>query len=120
MKFAFIIDPLARLIPGHDTSVALMEAAQELGHEVWATQANELSVIGGKTWGMLSRVALTPVKVVEGRWEAAETWYEVEHPTLQPLEAMDAVFMRTDHPVKIPYLYATYRLDGVDTAKALA
>ncbi|MEG3978201.1 glutathione synthase [Microcoleus sp. herbarium8] len=120
MKFAFIIDPLARLIPGHDTSVALMEAAQELGHEVWATQANELSVIGGKTWGMLSRVMLTPVKLVEGRWEAAQaSWYDVEEATLQPLEAMDAVFMRTDPPVNVPYLYATYLLDGIDPAKTL-
>ncbi len=119
MKFAFIIDPLARLIPGHDTSVALMEAAQELGHEVWATQANELSVIDGKTWATLNRVALTSVKIVEGRWEAAQVWYEVEQPTFGPLEAMDAVFMRTDPPVNIPYLYATYLLDGIDPAKTL-
>ncbi|MEZ2276433.1 MAG: glutathione synthase [Microcoleus sp.] len=119
MKFAFIIDPLDRLIPGHDSSVALMEAAQTLGHEVWVTQANELSVIGGKTWGMLSPVTLTPVKLVEGRWVAAEVWYEVEAPTLQPLEAMDAVFMRTDPPVNVPYLYATYLLDYIDPAKTL-
>ncbi|WP_341735279.1 glutathione synthase [Microcoleus sp. CAWBG640] len=119
MKFAFIIDPLDRLIPGHDSSVALMEAAQTLGHEVWVTQANELSVIGGKTWGMLSSVTLTPVNLVEGRWVAAEVWYEVEAPTLQPLEAMDAVFMRTDPPVNVPYLYATYLLDYIDPAKTL-
>jgi glutathione synthase len=119
MKFAFIIDPLDRLIPGHDSSVALMEAAQTLGHEVWVTQANELSVIGGKTWGLLSPVTLTPVKLVEGRWVAAEVWYEVEAPTLQPLEAMDAVFMRTDPPVNVPYLYATYLLDYIDPAKTL-
>ncbi|MBE9097314.1 glutathione synthase [Tychonema sp. LEGE 07203] len=119
MKFAFIIDPLARLIPGHDTSVALMEAAQELGHEVWATQANQLSVVGGKTWAMLSRVALNAVKLVEGRWEAAQVWYEEEQPTFAPLEAMDAVFMRTDPPVNIPYLYATYLLDSIDPAKTL-
>ncbi|MEZ2239497.1 glutathione synthase [Microcoleus sp.] len=119
MKFAFIIDPLDRLIPGHDSSVALMEAAQTLGHEVWVTQANELSVIGGKTWGMLSPVRLTPVKLVDGRWVAAEVWYEVEAPTLQPLEAMDAVFMRTDPPVNVPYLYATYLLDYIDPAKTL-
>ena len=119
MKFAFIIDPIQRLIPGHDTSVALMEAAQELGHEVWVTQAEKLSVIGGKAWGLLNRVALTPVQLVEGHWVAAEVWYELETPTLQPLEAMDAVFMRTDPPVNIPYLYATYILDCIDTAKTL-
>ncbi|HLO48633.1 MAG TPA: glutathione synthase [Kamptonema sp.] len=119
MKFAFIIDPIHRLIPGHDTSVALMEAAQELGHEVWVTQAEHLSVIGGKAWGLLSRVALKPVELVEGRWVAAEVWYELETPTLQALEAMDAVFMRTDPPVNIPYLYATYILDCIDNKKTL-
>ena len=119
MKFAFIIDPLQRLIPGHDTSVALMEAAQELGNEVWVTQAENLSVIGGKAWGLLSRVTLTPVQLVDGHWVAAEVWYELEKPTLQPLEAMDAVFMRTDPPVNIPYLYATYILDCIDVEKTL-
>lgn len=119
MKFALIIDPIHRLIPGHDTSVALMEAAQELGHEIWVTQAELLSVIGGKTWGLLSRVTLKPVQQVEGRWVAQEVWYQLEIPSLQPLEEMDAVFMRTDPPVNIPYLYATYLLDAVDPEKTL-
>jgi glutathione synthase len=117
MKFAFIIDPIQRLIPGHDTSVALMEAAQELGHEIWVTQAENLSVIGGKAWGLLNRVTLKPVKLSEGKWVADNVWYELETPTLQPLEAMNAVFMRTDPPVNIPYLYATYILDCIDEQK---
>jgi glutathione synthase len=117
MKFAFIIDPIQKLIPGHDTTVALMEAAQELGHEVWVTQAENLSVIGGKAWGLLSRVTLKPVKLIEGKWVADEVWYELETPTLQPLETMNAVFMRTDPPVNIPYLYATYILDCIDEQK---
>ena len=117
MKFVFIIDPIQRLIPGHDTSVALMEAAQELGHEVWVTQAENLSVIGGKAWGLLNRVTLKPVKLIEGKWVADEVWYELETPTLQPLETMNAVFMRTDPPVNIPYLYATYILDCIDEQK---
>ena len=37
MKFAFIIDPLSKLDPGHDTSVALMEAAQAMGMSRWQT-----------------------------------------------------------------------------------
>ncbi len=119
MKFAFIIDPMDRLIPGHDTSVALMEAAQELGHEVWVTQANQLNAIGGKAWALLSRVSLTPVQQVEGRWVAVSAWYQLESPILQPLEAMDAVWMRTDPPVNIPYLYATYLLDAIDPEKTL-
>ncbi|NET30413.1 MAG: glutathione synthase [Cyanothece sp. SIO1E1] len=119
MKFAFIIDPIDRLDPGHDTSVALMEAAQALGHKVWITQVNQLGVAEGKAWAQLQPVHLTPVQLIENRWMAANPWYSVGEPTLMPLAEMDAVFMRTDPPVTIPYLYATYILDAVDPAETL-
>ncbi|NJL84010.1 MAG: glutathione synthase [Chloroflexaceae bacterium] len=111
MKFAFIVDPLPRLDPGHDTTVAFMEAAQKRGHEVWVTQAERLSAIAGEAQALLQAVELEPVKLVEGRWQAALPWFRVSEPQLRPLEDMDAVFMRTDPPVTIPYLYATYILD---------
>lgn len=117
MKFAFVIDPVHRLDPTHDTSVALMEAAQELGHEVWITQANRLSVIDGRAWAVLEQARLTPVKLVEGRWVAIESWFSLDSPIFCPLEGMDAVFMRTDPPVDTAYLYATYILDYLDPAK---
>ncbi len=119
MKFAFIIDPIGRLDPGHDTSVALMEAAQEAGHEVWITQANQLGVADGKAFAPLEQVHLTPVELQDGRWVAADPWFVIGDRALLPLESMDAVFMRTDPPVTVPYLYATYVLDYVDPAKTL-
>ena len=119
MKFAFIIDSIARLDPGHDTRVALMEAAQVLGHEVWITQANSLGVSDGKASALLQPVQLTPVTLVDGLWVAVNSWFEVGQPERRLLEEMDAVFMRTDPPVTVPYLYATYLLDYVDPAKTL-
>jgi len=119
VKFAFIIDPIARLDPSHDTSVALMEAAQVLGHEVWITQANSLGVSDGKASALLQSVQLTPVTLVDGLWVAVDSWFEVGKPERRLLEEMDAVFMRTDPPVTVPYLYATYLLDYVDPAKTL-
>ena len=119
MKFAFIIDPLSKLDPGHDTSVALMEAAQSLGHEVWVTQAEKLSVMNTQAWALLEQVQLIPAELVEGRWVVSEQWYVISEAVLRPLEEMDAVFMRTDPPVTIPYLYATYILDYIDPEKTL-
>ena len=119
MKLAFIIDPIHRLDPCHDTSVALMEAAQILGHEIWITQANLLSVIDGKAWAVLQQVELVPVELVEGRWLAANPWFKLSPSTFTPLETMDAVFMRTDPPVNDAYLYATYILDYVDQNQTL-
>jgi glutathione synthase len=119
VKLAFIIDPIHKLDPGHDTSVALMEAAQILGHEIWITQANLLSVIDGKAWAMLQQVELVPVELVEGRWLAANPWFKLSPSAFTALETMDAVFMRTDPPVNDAYLYATYILDYIDQNKTL-
>ncbi|MCC5666289.1 glutathione synthase [Nostoc sp. CHAB 5784] len=119
MKLAFIIDPIHLLDPCHDTSVALIEAAQILGHEVWVTQANLLSVVESKAWAVLQRVELVPVQLVEGRWIAVNPWYKLSDSCLTSLETMDAVFMRTDPPVNDSYLYATYILDYIDQNKTL-
>ncbi|MGA1285783.1 MAG: glutathione synthase, partial [Prochlorothrix sp.] len=58
MKLAFIIDPIEGLDPGHDSSVALMEAAQQRGHEVWITAMASLRVWGGQAWATLQPVQL--------------------------------------------------------------
>lgn len=119
MKLAFIIDPIHQLDPGHDTSVALMEAAQVLGHEVFVSQANLLSVVDGKAWAVVEPLQLEPVQLVEGRWVAANPWYKLGERTAVSLETMDAVFMRTDPPVTVAYLYATYILDYIDQSQTL-
>jgi glutathione synthase len=117
VKLAFIIDPIDRLDPTHDTSVALMEAAQILGHEVWITQANSLTVIASQTWATVTPVQLTPVTLGVDRWVAPETWFELGKAEFLLLETFDVVWMRTDPPVNTAYLYATYLLDYVNPAK---
>lgn len=119
MKFGFIIDPIEKLDPTHDTSVAFMEAAQEMGHEVWTTTANDLEVVGGVARSLWYPVRLTPVTLGENHWIAIEKWFDRQDATLLPLEDLDAIFMRTDPPVDLFYLYATYCLDNVDPAKTL-
>ncbi|HLP90885.1 MAG TPA: glutathione synthase [Nostocaceae cyanobacterium] len=119
MKLTFITDSIHQLDPCHDTSVALMEAAQVLGHEVWITQANLLCVIEGKAWAILQKVEVVPIQLEGGRWVAENPWYQLGSPSLTALETMDAVFMRTDPPVNDAYLFATYILDYVDPRKTL-
>jgi glutathione synthase len=119
LKLAFIIDPIHQLDPCHDTSIALMEAAQILGHEIWVTQANLLSVVDSTAWAMLQQVELVPIQLVEGSWRAVNPWYRLSDSCFTSLDRMDAVFMRTDPPVNDSYLYATYVLDYIDQDKTL-
>lgn len=119
MKLAFIIDPIDRLDPGHDSTVAMMEAAYLKGHEVWITAIDQLHVIDGKAWAKLQATSFKPVRLVDGHWEAPSDWYSVEAEVFLPLEAMQAVFMRKDPPADAAYFYATFILDYVDPAKTL-
>lgn len=119
MKFAFILDPIADLDPCHDTTVAFMEAAQQLGHDVWITQSEELCLVKNQTWATLQPVTLKPVELVDGLWRAEENWFELGEPEFMALTEMQAVFMRTDPPVTMAYLFATYLLDYVDASKTL-
>lgn len=119
MKLAFIIDPITKLDPGHDTSVALMEAAQVLGHEVWLTNIQHLSVIEGKAWATLKQVQLTPVTLEGDHWFAVPNWFSFSQEILTCLDDLDVVWMRKDPPVNISYLYATYILDLIDSASTL-
>ncbi|YAI82133.1 MAG: glutathione synthase [cyanobacterium endosymbiont of Rhopalodia sterrenbergii] len=119
MKFAFVIDSLPQLDPVHDSTVAIMEAAQAAGYEVWITQVHQLSVIEGKAWAILSQVQLTPVKLQGQKWVAVPNWYQISKIVLKCLEDMDVVFMRKDPPVTVRYLYATYILDLINSKKTL-
>lgn len=96
-----------------------MEAAYELGHEVWITQASHLNVQEGKAGAKLTSVQLHSVQLQQGRWVVPQPWYELGVADFHFLEEMDAVFMRTDPPVTIPYLYATHILDYINPNKTL-
>jgi glutathione synthase len=119
MKIAFIIDPIAKLDPTHDSSVAMMEAAHQLGHQVYITTAEQLSVIDGQAAAHLQPVQIHSVKLEGDRWIAPSPWYELGQSEFINLNDMNAVFMRTDPPVDVPYLYTTFILDYIDPAKTL-
>ena len=119
MKLAFIIDPIAKLDPAHDTSVALMEAACRKGYQVFTANMNSLSVRDGKAWAFLEPTIIHPIPLIDRKWQVPQPWYEVQQGEFQPLETMQFVWMRPDPPVTTEYLYATYILDYVDRHKSL-
>ena len=94
----FLIDPIERLRPEKDSSVALMQAGQRAGEEIWAAQPSDLAVGEGGP-----RVQAAPI--------TAEPWYSVEEACWQPLNHFQRVWMRKDPPVDEAYLYATHLLE---------
>lgn len=110
MKFAWIIDPLETLKPHKDTSLALMEAAEQLGHENFCTQAMHLEASSDGVTGLFS-----PVKV-------DLTASSITRPGEQTrlfLHEFDGVIMRKDPPFNAQYLHAVQLLSQAESEGAL-
>jgi len=114
-----IADPLPTLNPAHDTTVALMEAAQRRGHRILATTIAALSVRDGRAAARCRAVQLRPATLADGQWRAPADWYRAGPEEDIILDRADAVLMRTDPPVDDQYLRATYLLDYVDSRRTV-
>lgn len=102
MKIAFIVDPLDKLKPYKDSSVAMMRAAQARGHQVFSIQRETLLVRDG-------RVSAHAVALQVGPDDRA--WYQAAPPALMALTDFDAVLMRQDPPFDAEYVAATWILE---------
>ena len=117
----FVIDPIERLNPARDSSVALMQAAQSADLPVWVAHPADLSAAlparptpdGHGAWVRARRVQLAPMALEDGAWQVSDPWFRLEEPALLPLEpdVFTHVWMRKDPPVDEAYLYATHLLE---------
>jgi glutathione synthase len=115
MRTVFVIDPLDGLDAALDTSIGLMHAAQDLGVDVWVTEARHLEVVGGRATARARRVELAPSRPLAGcRWTVPDPWYDAGPAERLQLDDVDAVFMRLEPPVDPDFLAATYVLELVD------
>ena len=58
----FLIDPIGRLRPEKDSSVALMQAGQRAGEEIWAAQPSDLA--GGEGGPRVLAAPITAENIV--------------------------------------------------------
>jgi glutathione synthase len=103
VRFLFVMDPFANMLPDKDTSFAFMRASIARGHEVLHCRPEQLFSEGANV-GAVARplvVSNTPPHVVAGQ------------PRRERLAELDAVFVRKDPPFDAAYLYLTQLLDLV-------
>ena len=111
----FVIDPIAQLRPTKDSSVALMQAAQRAGQQVWVCTPAQLAVRGSdqahEPMVLAQPIRLADIRPTDSGWELPEPWFEAEPSRWLPLTAFPRVWMRKDPPVDEAYLYATHLLE---------
>jgi glutathione synthase len=109
MKLAFLVDPLERLKPRKDSSIAMMREATRRGHEVYAFEMHELFVQDGAVLARTRRLAVRP---------SGEDWYREAAAEEVPLSFFERVLMRKDPPFDPEYYYATILLERAEAQGA--
>lgn len=111
----FLLDPIQRLRPSKDSSVALMQAAQRAGQALWVATPADLSVtgleLGHEPLVRAQPITLADIRPTADGWQLPEPWYSLGEPVWLPLTHFPRVWMRKDPPVDEAYLYATHLLE---------
>ena len=104
LSLGFLMDPLEQVLVHHDTTFALMLAAQARGHRLLAFGQDGLFHQGGQVHAHAREVR---VKAEQGQ----HFQVVAEHPEL-PLGVLDVVWMRKDPPVDVAFLHATQLVEA--------
>lgn len=103
MKLAVLMDPLDKLTPYKDSTVAMIKSATKLGWScVYFTQ-DDLFCKQGHAYANVSKIVV--------RNETLPDWAEVTYVGEKPLTTFDIILMRKDPPFDMEYIYATYALE---------
>lgn len=111
LKLAFVLDPLGHLKAWKDSSIAMMRAAENHGHEVYAIDASTLGwrkPDDGHAGGVSGEAVHLHLRPDDHDWyrETGRAW--------TPLTDFDAVIMRKDPPFDFEYLTATWLLERAE------
>ena len=103
MDFLFIADPLESFKIKKDSTLAMMRAAQEMGHRLWFCQSRNILFKDDLVIADCQTLVVKP---------SSSSWFELGDIESRPLKSFSAVLMRTDPPFDIEYLNTTWLLSA--------
>ena len=108
-KFAFVMDPLEKVLPDKDTTFAFMLETIGRGHQAYFRRAAR--PLRDRQSCVRARAAM------HGDARGTPHYRFLDDGAEYPLETFDAIFMRKDPPVDAAYLFATMLLSLVDRSR---
>ncbi|KTD75251.1 glutathione synthase [Legionella waltersii] len=103
MKIAVLMDPLDKIKPYKDSTVAMIKSAKKLGWScVYFTQ-NDLFCKEGQSYAHMNDIHVKDEHHLE--------WATINPLGLLPLTDFDVILMRKDPPFDMEYIYTTYALE---------
>ncbi|WP_430460521.1 glutathione synthase [Thalassolituus sp. LLYu03] len=105
MKIGVVMDPIAAINFKKDTTLGLMNAAQERGCELWYMEQQDLYIANGRAMARMAPVTITM---------NPEHWYDLGEWQEKPLADLNIVLMRKDPPFDSEFIYSTYILERAE------
>jgi glutathione synthase len=112
-RFAFVMDPLERILPDKDTTFVFMLESLARGHEVFFAEVADLFVHTAVPHARVRRAEVMRPKSL------GAPHHRLFEESVVPLSSFDAVFMRKDPPFDMSYFFATHLLGLVDPKRTL-
>lgn len=103
MRFLFVMDPAATMLPDKDTTFAFLRSAQTRGHLCLHCEPRDVTLAEGRV--------IADVRAL--RVSAEAPFVTLEAPETVELAELDAIFVRKDPPFDTAYLHLTQELDLV-------
>lgn len=110
IKLGIVMDPIESIAFKKDTSLALLDAAQRKGWELYYMEQGDLALNQGKAMGRMA-----PLKVEMN----PDGWFERGEYEWQPLSELNVILQRKDPPFDNQYIYSTYILERAEQEGSL-
>jgi glutathione synthase len=107
MDIAFHVDPLDKLKPYKDSSVAMMRAAAARGHNVFAIEPGNVFSRAGSVQAFSTKLAVKPADDSQDHARHPD-WFSADDAKIRALKTFDAIIERKDPPFNMEYVYHTY------------
>lgn len=101
IKFAIVMDPPEHLNPAKDSSLAMLEEAQNRGWQTYYINPHSLA------FNETATARCQPIKLQLNQ----QDWYHLEEAEQLTLSDLDIIIMRVDPPFNMSYIYMTYLLE---------
>ena len=110
IKLGVVMDPISDIAFKKDTSLALLDAAQQRGCELFYMEQSDLYIENGVAMGRMAalKVEMNP-----------DHWYDMDEFQHRPLSDLNIILMRKDPPFDSEFIYSTYILERAEEAGVL-
>ena len=102
-KILFVADPLIEFAIEKDSTLAMMDACQKAGHQVWHCHTHDIKSVASSIKAACSRIELN---------RGSSDWFAISERATNRLADFDAVVMRKDPPFDLAYVTATWFLSA--------